>query len=355
MRVRPVTQPDRLLLPPWVGQLRDPALAILVGVSFRYSPHSTTHLLPSVAGGIVVAVLSYAFLRYLERRRTALERPKPPPLFDRLPGLFWVALGILAALFSPTAVWLFGLASKGIWTSPQGMLLPFAIVLLARAELRHCDARAPEGEASSPWGLALVALGLALVVLDNVAGTHHLAALGFALCIPGFSLLLLGARRTLALKAPLLLVLFSVPIPNFLADFLALRHLSAGGTAWITKLFGIDALHQNVLVILPGQPYGFSYDCSGMQLVYAGFATATILAIYSRSWLRRSILMLSFFPLAVFFNALRTAILLVVAHARGPDTLGTILHGGLGNIAFWMLMATLLALADWPRLRERLA
>ena len=280
------------------------------------------------------------------------------PLFVRPPFLFWTGLALFAALLWPTGVWLFGLASKGIWTSPQGMILPFVIVLLARAELRRCEsptAEGPAAEESSPWGMAFVLPGLALVALDSVALTRHLAALGISLCIPGISLLLLGARRTFALRAPLALVMLSVPIPNFLADLVAIRELSAVWTAWMLNAVRIPVEQVHALVILPGQPYGFSYDCSGLQLVYAGLATATTLAIYTRSWLRRGLLLLSFYPLALFFNALRTAGLLTVASVRGPDTLETILHGGLGNIAFWMLMASLLAQADWRHLRERFA
>ncbi|MBW2419905.1 MAG: exosortase/archaeosortase family protein [Deltaproteobacteria bacterium] len=341
------------------------ALALLIGTAFGFSPHSTTHRIPSLAGGVLAALLAYALLRHQARRRAALDQPAPLPTFARPPTLFWVGLALFAALFSPTAIWLFGLASKGIWTSPQGMILPFVIVFLARAELRRCDAPPPgsrEGEArepgredSSPWGLVLVALGLSLIVFDSAAQTENLSALGFALCLPGLSLLLLGMRRTLALKAPLLLVMFTIPIPNVVADLIAMREISAIGTAAMLNLVGIPTHQQHALVILPGQPYGFSYECSGLQLVYAGFALASTLAIYSGSWLRRALLMLSVYPLALFFNALRTMALLVVAHIRGPSTLETILHGGLGNIAFWMLIASLLALADWPRLRERLA
>jgi exosortase len=301
-------------------------------------------------------------------------------LLARPPALFWAALALFALLFWPTATWLFGLASKGIWTSPQGIILAFAIVLLARASLRRCDlakddlqqehdlqqeeqeeqeqgreSKTRPGAESSPWGLAFVALGLTLVVLDGVAQTRHLAALGFALCFPGFSLLLLGPRRTLALKAPLVLVMFSVPIPNFMADVIAMREISAGWTVWMLDAFGVPAIHQHALVLLPSQPYGFSYDCSGLQLVHSGLAIATILAMYSRSWLRRAALLLAVYPLALFFNALRTAVLLLAAQAKGPTVLETPLHGGLGNLAFWALMVCFLALADWPNLRRQLA
>lgn len=327
-----------------------------------------------------------------------------------VPPVAWWTLAAAAVLFAPTIAGLFEAYTGTIWQNGHGLLLPFAIVALGRARLRRVDAAPGRGcrgtdaalsgrarlrgidaapaeagpreaapakatpanpapaEAaplkvapadatsaeSSPWGWPLALGGVALAVLDSGANTLHLATVGLALFLTGFSLLALGARRTRALAVPLGLCLFLLPLPTSLGEPLGLRAGSAMGTAWVLKSLGVPVFRDGYALTLPNGSFTFSANCSGFSAFYAGLALALLLGACTASRWRRLLLLLAPWPLALAANSVRAAALIGAEPVVGRDLVDTAVHGLSGIGAFWMVMGGLVLFADRRAVRETL-
>ena len=178
--------------------------------------------------------------------------------------------------------------TRSVWSNEHGLFVPFAMAWLARNALRGDTGPAE----SSAWGLLPLGAGLALAVLDANAQTRYLGALGLLLALPGLSLLLLGPRRTLALRVPLLIGILLVPIPYTSGTPLALRTLTANGVLPLLHGLGFTAMREGTQLILPRQNFMVADACSGVATLYASLASAMVLAALSTSHWRRALLIL---------------------------------------------------------------
>ena len=177
---------DRALRPGFRSLRWNLGLAALIGVLFGLSPHTSGHrIVPSILGGILAGLAFLAFRIFLQRRRGVPATRVGPA--RRPPPQFWLLLLLIAVVFAPTAGLLYYEYTESIWTNAHGLFVPLAVAWLGAAILRR---EAEGGEESCAWGFVPVVLGLALVVLDSGARTAQLGALGIAISLPGFSLLL---------------------------------------------------------------------------------------------------------------------------------------------------------------------
>src|SRR3990172_11060804 len=90
--------------------------------------------------------------------------------------------------------------TRSIWDNGHGFFVPFLVTFLAYAALRREPVK---DEEPSRWGYVILVPALLLIALDGVIKTQHLRAFGLLLCLPGLSLLLLGRRRTRAIRSRL--------------------------------------------------------------------------------------------------------------------------------------------------------
>jgi exosortase len=322
-------------------------LAAVIGVVFGLSPHTSGHrLVPSLVGGVAATAAVFGFREWRARRGRlqAFESSVGRPSLA-----LWACFAVLLAVFASTFAFLYDAWTLSIWNDAHGIFMPLVVAFLAHRTLRR---DASDAEESSAWGLAFLALGLGLAVYDAGIKTRFLAALGMVLCLPGLSLLLLGARRTRALALPLGLALFMVPIPIAVASEMAMPLATAALTEPMVELVGIPVLRLKTVFILPTENFAISDACSGVAIFFAALALAIFLAAKTKSPVRRVLLLLAPWPIVVFTSALRCAFLLVFAHFHGMWIVEMATHGLSGIVAFWSVMAILLAIAGPRTLRE---
>jgi exosortase len=232
--------------------------------------------------------------------------------------------------------------TRSIWSNEHGLFVPFAMAWLARNTLRGDDGPAE----SSTWGLLPLAGGLALAAVDANAQSHYLAALGLVMALPGLSLLLLGTRRTRALRVPLLLGILLVPIPYTVGTPLVLRTLTASGVLPLLHMLGFPAVREGTQLILPRQSFLVADACSGVATLYASVASAMVLAALSTSRWRGAALILSAPILAIAANVVRVTLLVLLAHIFGTELLDTAMHEASGVATFAAVLVILLAIAN---------
>ncbi len=266
----------------------------------------------------------------------------------------WVWLGLFALAFAPTAIWLWERWTISVWYNGHGIIMPVIFAYLVWDHLRDDPI---QQERSSAWGFLFLGVGLSLLALDTAIHSQLLAAVGLIVCLPGISLLLLGAERTRAIAFPLVIIAFMLPIPaGFVARiYLWLRLFSASGTArimdWLQPLLDIPVSREGTLLHLPHQIIQVADSCSGFSTLYAAVTTALILAHLARSNLRRAVLIASSVMLALVANVVRVTILTLMVHYYGIDPLDTALHELSGMLTFAVVIALLLLLAEPGSLR----
>ena len=214
--------------------------------------------------------------------------------------------------------------------------------------------RGDQGPAeSSAWGFLPLAGGLALAAIDANAQSRYSPRSGSLMALPGLSLLLLGARRTCALRVPLLIGILLVPIPYTVGTPLVLRTLTANGVLPLLHLLGFTAVREGTQLILPRQNFLVADACSGVATLYASVASAMVLAALSTSHWRRAALLLSAPLLAVAANVVRVTLLVLLAHAFGTELLDTAMHEASGVATFGIVLVILLRDREHPNARSQ--
>jgi exosortase len=345
----PVRQ-GRLLGHPLV---RDLVVGVALGGLLAVSAFTPNEWPPSLGLGAAAAMF-YVGWRTVQRRRSPVsaagETPTAPLApFLRVPASVWVAIVVLAAVFTPAAVWLYRSWTATVWNNPHGILIPPTMGYLVWSILRRDGDSSPQ---SSAWGFAFLVPGLLLVSIDAVLRTHQLAGLGFVLCLPGLSLLLLGAARTSRLRIPLLLAFLMVPLPRTLANHIYLKQLTAAAAAPLISSLGIPLLHEDVFLHLPHSSFRVLDACSGFGTLYVTVGLSVVLAATSRSHWRKVFILVAGPSLALLCNVVRIALLVAIGHFLGLGLLDTRFHEASGVATFLGVLVLLFLIADRRSLRE---
>jgi len=205
-------------------------------------------------------------------------------------------------------------------------------------------------------GFVLLMLGLVALLTANRIGAldrnNYLSMVmsGAVLWFIGSFVLCYGSRAFKEAMFPLLFLAFVIPIPTFILDpFVDLLLIgSAYSTELIFNLTGVPVHREGFTFALPGITIEVAEQCSGIRSSIALIITS-VLAGYlflEKKW-SRVVLVLSFFPIAVFKNALRIVTLsLLASYVDTRFITGSWLHKS-GGIPFFAVGLALMAPVLW--------
>lgn len=253
--------------------------------------------------------------------------------------LGWVAVTalLLVAVFFDSLAWM----SQKWFESEEyshGVMIPFVAAYLAyqrRHRLVH------DSRNANVLALPLLAFGLAAFVVADLATIYVGVLLAFLLCVYALVLLSLGWRNTKELIAPLAILAFMVPLPNFLTNNLSaeLQLISSQlGVAFI-RLFDITVYLEGNVIDLGSYKLQVVDACSGLRYLFPLVALGFILAYLCQIplWLRACIF-ISTIPITVVMNSIRIGAIGVSVEYWGPQMAEGILHDVEG---WFMFMASL--------------
>ena len=261
----------------------------------------------------------------------------------------WLALAIL--VFAPTIDWLWHRWTMDVWHNVHGLFIPFVMAYVGWTVLR---ADRVSDREQSAWGFLFLIPGLGLIVLDSAIGSQLLSAVGMLVCLPGFSLLLLGCRRTRELSFVWILSIFMLPIPaTFVESFLLLlRRITAVGTEYVIALFGVPVAREDTILFIPRGIISINEGCSGFSVLYGSVALASVLAYMNSSRRARMVTLALAAPIAIACNVLRCSTLGLLVEHWGGGILDTAIHPFSGMLTF-AAMAALLTYVGTLRPRDR--
>lgn len=265
---------------------------------------------------------------------------------------FHFGLAIPALLLAAMALLLAGLADGlrwmvNLWLTTEeyshGILIPVVATFLAWQRLPAIRAMTLHGS----WtGLAVAVAGLAISWLGLLGSVFVLEQYAFVIVLAGLVMALGGWPLLVRLKAPLLILVLMVPLPNFFSNNLSLQLqlLSSQIGVWFIRLFGISVYLEGNVIDLGTYKLQVAEACSGLRYLFPLITLAFVIACFWRvaAW-KRVLLVLSAIPLTVLMNSFRIGSIGWLVDHWGPSLAEGAVHEFQGW-ALFMVCALLLVI-----------
>jgi exosortase D (VPLPA-CTERM-specific) len=257
-----------------------------------------------------------------------------PPL--RAPSIVWrfsSPVITAVALAFALSLWLFWDGISRMWgwwiDAPEyshGLLIPPVALFLMWQQKDRLEQAAFQGS----WrGVALVVLGGALLVLGQLATVYTLIQYAYLVTLFGLALALTGPAAFRLLFMPLFVLLFMIPLPQFVLANLStkLQLLSSQLGVWFIRLFNISVFVEGNVIDLGGYKLQVAEACDGLRYLFPLMTLGFLMAYFYKGarW-KRVVLFLSSIPLTVIMNSIRVGTIGVMVEHWGIAMAEGFLH-----------------------------
>lgn len=270
----------------------------------------------------------------------------------------WIAAGVIGLLFVAVhhrtfaELWRVWQTNDNYSHGPLVPLASLALIWMRRDRLRAIPI------APNAWGIAVVALGCALQILGLRADVFALQGWSIVVLVFGFSLTFLGTGLTRAMLFPLAFLSFMLTFPPEFVNRLsfALKEITVRLSTVLAESLGVTLQRSGMSLFLSTGELRMENPCSGLRSLMSLIATGALFAFVQpgRGW-RSAVMFLAAIPIAVIGNAVRTTLLIVVAHYVGVEAAGGLVHDVSGYLVYAVALAGLLGLRSILTPRTRAA
>ena len=199
-------------------------------------------------------------------------------------GLFWFAVLVAASV----PVYWIGLVSLGkAWSTPEyshGPLIPAISLYLFLRELRQTPP-APAGTPANRWpGLALIAFALLFGIAGNLVRIPDLVTYALILWVGGVMLVGFGWTQGRRHWAPVLHLVFMLPLPQFLYWKMSifLQGISSQLGVWFVSMAGVPVFLDGNIIDLGVYKLQVAEACSGLRYLFPILSFSYLVAILYR-------------------------------------------------------------------------
>ena len=260
----------------------------------------------------------------------------------------------VAARLAPAPVWIAGLAflflfwrpmttlAQDWWSNPdagQGLLLfPVALYLAWRRGW------APDAAPQPAAGLLLLAGAVVLRYLSGLAAELFTMRLALLAAVVGLVVYRRGLRQVAHWWLPLLLLLFSIPLPVVVVGSLALPlQLKASQLgAVLLRWRHVPVVVAGNVIHLPGRSLFVTEACSGLRSLTALISLGLLIGgLWLRSTWGRWLLVASAIPVAMALNAVRVFLTGFLVFFVSPSLAEGVMHYTEGWTLFVVAFAIL--------------
>ncbi len=262
-----------------------------------------------------------------------------------VPPAGWLAVGTVLALL--VAAFFSGLRDLvNVWDTQEeysfGYMIPFVTAYLLWQK-RSVLAAIPFSGAWS--GTALVAAALVLLGIGQLATLGTVVQYAFLLSVFGLTLAYSGWPAFRVMAMPLAILVFMVPLPNYL-----LRELSAVLQLWSSQLgvtiiraFGISVYLEGNVIDLGVLKLQVVEACSGLRYLIPLMTLGFIAAYLFRAPLwKRAVVFLSTIPITLLMNSARIGLIGILVEHFGKSMAEGFLHDFEGWAVFMLCTGILL-------------
>jgi len=260
-----------------------------------------------------------------------------------------VALG--AGAVGGLSLWLFWDGLTVMWSywidTPEyshAILLPAVAAFLIWQQKDRLERIPFEG---SPWGVTVVLLGGGLLVLGQLGTIYVLVQFAYVVTLAGLVLSFTGIRAFRLLAMPILILLFMIPLPQFVLNDLSLQLqlLSSRLGVWLIRLFDISVFLDGNVIDLGTYKLQVADACSGLRYLFPLMTIGFLMAYFYKGALwKRVFLFLSSIPITLAMNSVRVGVIGLTVDRSGIGMAEGFLHEFQGWAVF--MVCTLLLLGE---------
>ncbi|MEN6497675.1 MAG: exosortase/archaeosortase family protein [Thermoguttaceae bacterium] len=278
---------------------------------------------------------------------TTLDTMKDPSAGgDRHAGLAtgaWIGVIAMAAIL----LWSYSSSLAVLvarwWNDPDylhGFLVPiFAGYLLWRRR-SLCPTQDVRG---SWWGMGLILVAVAMRVAAGYYYYVLLESLSLIPCLAGLALFV-GGRRALRWAWPaVVLLVFMMPLPGFVAGLLShpLQRVGTLASTYLLQTLGVPAVSQGNIIVLSDAQLGVVEACNGLRMMVLFLAVCVGAAfVVERPPLDKLIVVFSAAPIALVANVFRITLTGVLHETVSHGIADALFH----DFAGWLMMPTAVVL-----------
>lgn len=266
---------------------------------------------------------------------------------QRPPSLAWgqgaLLFGLLAVVFGPTWAW-----AAGIWRESEYYGHGFLVVPISIYFTWRLYQRRPVAGGSTWPGLVLLSAGLALHFSGRLLDVWFPSGFGFVVVLAGLVWWLYGAKTAKHFWFPIAYLVFAVPLERILVLQLAqpLQLGSSAAAAVLLKGAGLPVEHAGTTLRAPDYTFEVAVPCSGLKTAIAMTALSALVGyVLTGAPLARAVVFLAGVPVALVANAVRIAVVLVLASTISPAVAEGFFHTASGLLVFALGFGGLLAAA----------
>ena len=275
-------------------------------------------------------------------------------------------VGFLAFGFFLVAVFSKALLTLAVYAAGQDLhshilLIPFvsAYLIYIRRHRLPKDYTLSVGWAMIP--LIAAAISLAAAWTPGVSGRSQndylaLIALSFVCFVAAGGFSFLGRKWMAAAAFPFAFLIFMVPLPDRVADFLetASKLASADAASMFFNISGTPVLRDGAFFHLPNITIEVAQECSGIRSSLVLFITSLLAAnLFLKTPWRRIVLVAAVIPLGILRNGLRIVFIGLLCVHFGPEMINSIFHRRGGPPFFVLSLIPLFLLLWWLRRAEQ--
>ena len=207
--------------------------------------------------------------------------------------------------------------------------------------------RSAVGEPS--WfGVVFIFIAILVLIVGEISALFILVQYSFVLLLLGLSLVTIG-RATKYTAAPILLLLFAIPLPYVIEVLLTAKlqlWSSSIGVSFI-RLFQIPVFLEGNVIDLGVYKLQVVEACSGLRYLFPLMSLGFIAAyFYQGAFWKRALVFLATIPITIFMNSFRIGAIGVLVDNWGISMAEGFLHDFEGWIIF-MACAFILFLLIW--------
>lgn len=257
---------------------------------------------------------------------------------------------ILAAVAaSAVCIWLFwdGLASMWGWwlDAPEyshSLLIPPLAAFLIWQQKDRLEKLDFQG---TWWGVAVVLLGGTLLLIGQLATVFTVVQYAYLVTLTGLVLSFTGTKPFRLLFMPLLILLFMIPLPQFVLANLStkLQLLSSQLGVSFMRLFGISVFVEGNVIDLGGYKLQVAEACDGLRYLFPLMTLGFLIAYFYKGALwKRVLLFLSSIPITILMNSFRVGAIGLMVEYWGIGMAEGFLHEFQGWAVFMVSAAMMI-------------
>lgn len=273
------------------------------------------------------------------------NRLNKTPVWKESPVL-WMLLGLSVVLL--VFIHYDGLSLMVKWWENReeyghGYMIPFITAFLIWQKKDQLE----KIEFERSWlGVAIVGLGLFLFYAGELSAIYTVIQYAFLIALFGVVLSLMGMKAFRVILVPMLILVFMIPLPNFLFNNLSsqLQLISSEIGVAVIRLFDISVFLEGNVIDLGVFKLQVVEACSGLNYLFPLMTLAFISAyFFSGAFWKKAIIFLSSIPITILMNSFRIGVIGIMVEYWGIEMAEGFLHDFEGWAVFMSCIAILIA------------